>query len=165
MPDASVSRGALYTTLDRLEQKGLLRSRLGDPLPERGGRARRYYTVSPRGLASLRAARESIDGLSAGRHARTEAGAELAAAICSRPAASAPAWPQLDCGLMIVSTKTTGPRSKTPGGTCRRSRSDTSAKSTAMKKRRWMALPSARRSAANSPTTAASTAARSAHDG
>jgi DNA-binding PadR family transcriptional regulator len=35
-------------------------------LPERGGRARRYYTVSPRGLAALRAARESIDGLSAG---------------------------------------------------------------------------------------------------
>ena len=62
----AVSRGALYTTLDRLEQKGLLRSRLGDPLPERGGRARRYYTVSPRGLAGLRAARESIDGLSAG---------------------------------------------------------------------------------------------------
>jgi DNA-binding PadR family transcriptional regulator len=62
----TVARGALYTTLDRLEQKGLLTSRLGDPLPERGGRARRYYTVSARGLASLRAARESIDGLSAG---------------------------------------------------------------------------------------------------
>jgi PadR family transcriptional regulator PadR len=62
----TVARGALYTTLDRLEQKGLLRSRLGDPLPERGGRARRYYTVSARGLAALRAARESIDGLSAG---------------------------------------------------------------------------------------------------
>jgi PadR family transcriptional regulator PadR len=62
----TVARGALYTTLDRLEQKGLLRSRLGDPLPERGGRARRYYSVSPRGLAGLRAARESIDNLSAG---------------------------------------------------------------------------------------------------
>ena len=49
-----------------------------------------------------------------------------------------------DCGLTIVSTKTTEPRSKTSGGTCRRSRSDTSAKSTAMKKRRWMALPRAR---------------------
>ena len=60
------SRGAFYTTLDRLEHKGLLRSRLGDPLPERGGRARRYYSVSPRGLASLRAARQSIEGLSAG---------------------------------------------------------------------------------------------------
>ena len=62
----TVARGALYTTLDRLEQKGLLRSRLGEPLPERGGRARRYYTVTGPGLASLRAAKESIDGLSAG---------------------------------------------------------------------------------------------------
>ncbi len=61
-----VARGALYTTLDRLEQKGLLRSRLGEPLAERGGRARRYYSVTPRGLASLRAARESIESLSAG---------------------------------------------------------------------------------------------------
>lgn len=61
-----VARGALYTTLDRLEQKGLLRSRLGDPLAERGGRARRYYTVSGRGLAALRTARASIDSLSAG---------------------------------------------------------------------------------------------------
>ena len=62
-----VPRGALYTTLDWLENKGLLRSRLGDPLPERGGRARRDYTASPvPGPASLRAARESIDGLSAG---------------------------------------------------------------------------------------------------
>jgi DNA-binding PadR family transcriptional regulator len=62
----AVARGALYTTLDRLEQKGLLRSRLGDPLAERGGRARRYYSVTPRGIASLRAARESIESLSAG---------------------------------------------------------------------------------------------------
>ena len=61
-----VARGALYTTLDRLEQKGLLRSRVGDPLPERGGRARRYYSVSTQGLAALRAARDSIDSLSAG---------------------------------------------------------------------------------------------------
>lgn len=62
----TVARGALYTTLDRLEQKGLLTSRFGEPLPERGGRARRYYSVSARGLAGLRAARESIEGLSAG---------------------------------------------------------------------------------------------------
>ena len=62
----SVARGALYTTLDRLEQKGLVRSRLGDALAERGGRARRYYSVSARGLASLRAARSSIDRLSEG---------------------------------------------------------------------------------------------------
>lgn len=62
----TVARGALYTTLDRLEQKGLLRSRMGEPLAERGGRARRYYAVTPRGLAGLRAARASIERLSAG---------------------------------------------------------------------------------------------------
>lgn len=62
----TVARGALYTTLDRLEQKALVRSRLGDALAERGGRPRRYYTVTPRGLACLRAAREAIDRLSAG---------------------------------------------------------------------------------------------------
>jgi PadR family transcriptional regulator PadR len=62
----AVARGALYTTLDRLEQKGLLRSRLGDPTAERGGKARRYYSVTARGLASLRAARASIESLAEG---------------------------------------------------------------------------------------------------
>ena len=61
-----VARGALYTTLDRLEQKALVRSRLGEALAERGGRPRRYYTGTARGRASLRAAREAIDRLSAG---------------------------------------------------------------------------------------------------
>jgi PadR family transcriptional regulator PadR len=51
-----VARGALYTSLDRLETKGCLRSRLGEPLPERGGRARRYFTLTP---AALRALKES----------------------------------------------------------------------------------------------------------
>jgi PadR family transcriptional regulator, regulatory protein PadR len=51
-----VARGALYTALDRLESKGCLRSRVGDPLPERGGRARRYFTVTP---AAVRALKES----------------------------------------------------------------------------------------------------------
>jgi len=51
-----IARGALYTALDRLEAKGCLRSRVGDPLPERGGRARRYFTVTP---AALRALKES----------------------------------------------------------------------------------------------------------
>ena len=46
--------GALYTTLDRLEQKGLVASRLGDPTPERGGRAKRFYVVS-------RAGREAVE--------------------------------------------------------------------------------------------------------
>jgi PadR family transcriptional regulator, regulatory protein PadR len=62
----AVARGALYTTLDRLEQKRLVRSVLGEPLAERGGRPRRYYTVTAQGVASLRTARAAIDGLSGG---------------------------------------------------------------------------------------------------
>ena len=51
-----IAWGALYTALDRLEAKGCLRSRLGESLPERGGRARRYFTITP---AAVRALRES----------------------------------------------------------------------------------------------------------
>ena len=50
----SVSRAAVYVTLRRLEEKRLLRSRLGDPTPERGGRAKRYYELLPAGLESVR---------------------------------------------------------------------------------------------------------------
>lgn len=53
-----VARGALYTALERLEAKKCVRSRMSDPLPERGGRSRRYYTVTPAGLAALRASRQ-----------------------------------------------------------------------------------------------------------
>jgi DNA-binding PadR family transcriptional regulator len=45
--------GALYTTLDRLEDKGLLRSSLGDPTPERGGRAKRYFEVTGAGIRAV----------------------------------------------------------------------------------------------------------------
>lgn len=53
----AVARGALYTALERLETKKCVRSRMSDPLPERGGRSRRYYSVTPAGLAALRASR------------------------------------------------------------------------------------------------------------
>lgn len=61
-----LSRGALYTSLDRLEGKGLLRSRLGEPLAMRGGRARRYFTVTAAGLAALRPAHAALQRLSQG---------------------------------------------------------------------------------------------------
>jgi len=48
------ARGSVYVTLDRLEQKGDLRSSIGEPTAERGGRPRRFYRVSARGLAMLR---------------------------------------------------------------------------------------------------------------
>jgi len=56
----NVARGALYTALDRLEAKGCLRSRGGDPLPERGGRARRYFTVTPPAVRALKASRLAL---------------------------------------------------------------------------------------------------------
>ncbi len=58
-----VGRGALHTSLDRLEGKGFIRSRLGDALAVRGGRARRYYTVTKPGLDALKAARTMRAGL------------------------------------------------------------------------------------------------------
>lgn len=55
--------GALYTTLDRLEQKGLVASRLGEPTPERGGRAKRYYDVTAAGLMAVERAQRSYQSL------------------------------------------------------------------------------------------------------
>jgi DNA-binding PadR family transcriptional regulator len=59
--------GALYTTLDRLEEKSLVTSRYGDPTPERGGRAKRYFTVTARGVRAVaraqRAYRRLLKGL------------------------------------------------------------------------------------------------------
>jgi PadR family transcriptional regulator PadR len=59
----TVSRGAIYITLDRLETKGHLKSRLADPTPERGGRAKRYYTLRPRALDALRETRRALVAL------------------------------------------------------------------------------------------------------
>lgn len=48
-----VSLGAVYATLDRLEDKGLLSSRLSDPTPERGGRSKRFYRLEDAGKQAL----------------------------------------------------------------------------------------------------------------
>ena len=55
--------GALYTTLDRLEEKGLVRSRLGDPTPQRGGRAKRYFQVTGAGVQAVTRAVRSYQRL------------------------------------------------------------------------------------------------------
>ena len=58
-----VSRGSVYITLDRLETKGYLRSRLADPTPERGGRSKRYYALRPRAVEALRDSRRALVAL------------------------------------------------------------------------------------------------------
>ncbi|MGE5837485.1 MAG: PadR family transcriptional regulator [Acidobacteriota bacterium] len=67
-----LARGALYTSLERLEAKHLVTSRLGQPLAIRGGRARRYFSVTPAGLDALRDARQAIAQLSQGLEALLE---------------------------------------------------------------------------------------------
>lgn len=52
----AVSLGAIYVTLDRLEDKGMVSSRLSDPTPERGGRAKRYYHLEGAGEIALQEA-------------------------------------------------------------------------------------------------------------
>src|ERR671911_3139272 len=63
----SLTVGALYRTLDRLEHKGFVKSWFTDPTPERGGRSKRYFNVRPAGLRALRASRDALaamwDGL------------------------------------------------------------------------------------------------------
>ena len=56
-----VSIGAVYATLDRLCDKGYVSSRLGDPTPERGGRAKRYFTVEASGETAIHQSRFILD--------------------------------------------------------------------------------------------------------
>src|SRR5207248_6600747 len=67
-----VSINAVYTTLDRLESKGLLKSWVGDPTPQRGGRRRKVYALRPAGVAALRQAYRAFTAMAAGLYARLE---------------------------------------------------------------------------------------------
>jgi len=55
--------GSIYATLERLEEKGLVSSYLGDPTPERGGRARRYFRATKKGLQKVRETRQALTSL------------------------------------------------------------------------------------------------------
>jgi DNA-binding PadR family transcriptional regulator len=54
---------SVYNTLERLETKGLVRSTVGQPTPERGGRAKRYFSVTNAGLAEVRSAKKALTTL------------------------------------------------------------------------------------------------------
>ena len=60
--------GALYTTLDRLEGKGLVTSRMGDPTSQRGGRAKRFFDVTTTGVQAVTRAQRSYKNLMKGLH-------------------------------------------------------------------------------------------------
>jgi DNA-binding PadR family transcriptional regulator len=57
-----VAYGTVYATLERLQEKGLVSSSLGEATPQRGGRAKRYFCVTTRGLRTVRETKESLTG-------------------------------------------------------------------------------------------------------
>jgi DNA-binding PadR family transcriptional regulator len=61
--ERTLAAGAVHATLARLEQRGLVSSRLGPGTPVRAGRARRYYRVQPKGVRALNDAREAVNHL------------------------------------------------------------------------------------------------------
>jgi PadR family transcriptional regulator, regulatory protein PadR len=61
-----VAPGALYTSLGRMEDKGLLRARVGEPTAERGGRAKRYLRVTSAGRTALVGAQRAYQSLMLG---------------------------------------------------------------------------------------------------
>jgi PadR family transcriptional regulator, regulatory protein PadR len=61
-----VSIGAVYATLERLETKGYVRSHRGEPTPERGGRAKRFFRVTAKGLTAVNRTQRAIQNMSQG---------------------------------------------------------------------------------------------------
>lgn len=61
--DRDVSIGALYATLERLEKKAYLTHRSGQPTPERGGRAKRYFKITGEGLVALQMTKKNLEAL------------------------------------------------------------------------------------------------------
>jgi len=55
-----VAAGSIYITLDRLEEKGLVTSRVGESTPERGGRAKTYFQVTGKGVRAVRQAQRTL---------------------------------------------------------------------------------------------------------
>jgi PadR family transcriptional regulator PadR len=62
----TVLLAAIYTALDRLEGNGLVTSSYGDPTPERGGRAKRFFKVTPKGLKAVKDTQRSFVSLWSG---------------------------------------------------------------------------------------------------
>jgi DNA-binding PadR family transcriptional regulator len=61
-----VSIGAVYATLDRLEAKGYVKSRRGDPTPERGGRSKRFFHVTAKGVAAVNRTQRVLQSMTEG---------------------------------------------------------------------------------------------------
>lgn len=69
----AVSISAVYTTLERLERKGLVRSWIGEPTAQRGGRRRKHVELLPAGTRALKHAYDAFTSMSAGLERRLKA--------------------------------------------------------------------------------------------
>ena len=63
----SVSAGAVYTALERLEVRGFVSSRFGEPTPKRGGKRQKLYTLRPAGARALHRTHQAISNMARGR--------------------------------------------------------------------------------------------------
>ena len=61
-----VSIGAVYATLDRLETKGYVKSHRGDPTPERGGRSKRFFRVTAKGMTAVNRTQRALQTMTEG---------------------------------------------------------------------------------------------------
>ena len=61
-----VSIGAVYATLNRLETKGFVKSHCGDPTPERGGRSKRFFRVTAKGVSAVNRAQRALHSMTEG---------------------------------------------------------------------------------------------------
>lgn len=68
-----VSFSAVYATLDRMEEKGYVRSRVSDPLPQRGGRRRKYFLMQPPGARALSRSYQGFKRMTRGVERQLEA--------------------------------------------------------------------------------------------
>jgi PadR family transcriptional regulator PadR len=64
--DRDVSVGAIYATLDRLEEKGYVTSSMGEATPKRGGRPKRFFRVTANGVSAVNRTRQALVSLSKG---------------------------------------------------------------------------------------------------
>ena len=70
----SVAISTIYVTMDRLSRRGFVQSWLADPTPVRGGKAKRYYRLTPDGLRALHASRLELDKMWDGVETKPEPG-------------------------------------------------------------------------------------------
>jgi DNA-binding PadR family transcriptional regulator len=64
--EREVSIGAVYATLGRLETKGYVKSHRGDPTPERGGRSKRFFRVTAKGVAAVNRTQRALQSMTEG---------------------------------------------------------------------------------------------------